>query len=78
MLVIQENKDILGDGYEGDVLGESTPDVIVSEFVSFHFCNFEVNVYSDLFTNSLIIMVINFYFTLILNVIIMVIILYDN
>eukprot|EP00256_Glycine_max_P065284 XP_025979879.1 uncharacterized protein LOC100789825 isoform X2 [Glycine max] len=27
-----ENKDILGDGYEGDVLGESTPDVIVSEF----------------------------------------------
>ncbi|KAL2325960.1 hypothetical protein Fmac_025018 [Flemingia macrophylla] len=28
-----ENKDILGDGYEGDVLGESTPDVIVSEFL---------------------------------------------
>ncbi|XP_061358907.1 uncharacterized protein LOC133303068 isoform X2 [Gastrolobium bilobum] len=28
-----ENKDILGDGYLGDVLGESTPDVIVSEFM---------------------------------------------
>ncbi|XP_050892885.1 uncharacterized protein LOC127098353 isoform X2 [Lathyrus oleraceus] len=28
-----ENKDILGDGYEGDVLGESTPDVIVNEFI---------------------------------------------
>ncbi|KAG4909771.1 hypothetical protein JHK87_055887 [Glycine soja] len=28
-----ESKDILGDGYEGDVLGESTPDVIVSEFL---------------------------------------------
>ncbi|BAT96127.1 hypothetical protein VIGAN_08301300 [Vigna angularis var. angularis] len=28
-----ENKDILGDGYEDDVLGESTPDVIVSEFL---------------------------------------------
>ncbi|RHN78706.1 putative triacylglycerol lipase [Medicago truncatula] len=28
-----ENKDILGDGYEGDVLGESTPDVIVNEFM---------------------------------------------
>jgi hypothetical protein len=35
MPVIQENKDILGDGYEGDVLGESTPDVIVNEFVCF-------------------------------------------
>jgi len=35
MHVIQENKDILGDGYEGDVLGESTPDVIVNEFVCF-------------------------------------------
>jgi len=58
MRVIQENKDILGDGYEGDVLGESTPDVIVSEFVSFFFSNFEGNVYSDLFTNSLIIIVV--------------------
>ncbi|XP_012570414.1 uncharacterized protein [Cicer arietinum] len=28
-----ENKDILGDGYDGDVLGESTPDVIVNEFM---------------------------------------------
>ncbi|KAL1367982.1 hypothetical protein AAHE18_02G087800 [Arachis hypogaea] len=28
-----ENKDILGDGYAGDVLGESTPDIIVSEFM---------------------------------------------
>ena len=46
MLVIQENKDILGDGYEGDVLGEATPDVIVSEFVCFFFSNFQVNVYS--------------------------------
>lgn len=37
MHVIQENKDILGDGYEGDVLGESTPDVIVNEFVCFFY-----------------------------------------
>lgn len=36
---MQDNKDILGAGYEGDVFGESTPDVIVSEFVcSFFSC----------------------------------------
>ncbi|KAI4338131.1 hypothetical protein L6164_016478 [Bauhinia variegata] len=28
-----ENMEILGDGYEGDVIGESTPDVIVNEFM---------------------------------------------
>ena len=27
--------ELSGDGYEGDVLGESTPDVIVSEVVRF-------------------------------------------
>lgn len=54
--VIQENKDILGDGYEGDVLGESTPDVIVSEFVCFFFSNFQVNAYSVFSTNSLLVM----------------------
>ncbi|CAI8601907.1 unnamed protein product [Vicia faba] len=31
--ISQENTDILGDGYEGDVLGESTPDIIVNEFI---------------------------------------------
>jgi len=56
MLAIQENKDILGDGYEGDVLGESTPDVIVSEFVCFFFSNFQIIVYSVIFTYSLIIL----------------------
>lgn len=45
MHVIQENKDILGDGYEGDVLGESTPDVIVNEFV----CFFSIFLYTFLF-----------------------------
>lgn len=33
ILYIQENMEILGDGYQGDVIGESTPDVIVSTFV---------------------------------------------
>lgn len=33
-VILQENVDLLQDGYQGDVLGESTPDVIVSEFVS--------------------------------------------
>lgn len=28
-----ENMELLGDGYEGDVIGESTPDVLVSEFM---------------------------------------------
>lgn len=27
--------ELSGDGYQGDVLGESTPDVLVSEFVCF-------------------------------------------
>lgn len=46
MHAIQENMEILGvaDGYQGDVIGESTPDVLVSEFVRFCylticFCN---------------------------------------
>lgn len=30
---IQENLELMGDDYQGDVLGESTPDVLVSEFV---------------------------------------------
>ncbi|CAH1453028.1 unnamed protein product [Lactuca virosa] len=28
-----ENMELLGDGYEGDVIGESTPDVLVTEFM---------------------------------------------
>lgn len=40
---MQDNKDILGAGYEGDVFGESTPDVIVSEFVCFFLSNFLVS-----------------------------------
>ncbi|CAA2973236.1 Triacylglycerol lipase [Olea europaea subsp. europaea] len=28
-----ENMDILEDGYRGDVIGEATPDVLVSEFM---------------------------------------------
>ncbi|KAA8527840.1 hypothetical protein F0562_035291 [Nyssa sinensis] len=28
-----ENMELLGDGYQGDVIGESTPDVLVSEFM---------------------------------------------
>lgn len=31
----QDNVEPLDDGYQGDVIGEATPDVIVSEFVSF-------------------------------------------
>lgn len=31
---IQENMELSGDGYQADVIGESTPDVLVSEFVS--------------------------------------------
>ena len=45
MHAIQENVDILGDGYQGDVLGESTPDVLVTEFVCFFLSNFLLNVY---------------------------------
>lgn len=30
---VQENLDLEGDGYQGDVIGESTPDVIVSDIV---------------------------------------------
>ena len=32
--MLQENIELLGDGYEGDVIGESTPDDLVNEFVS--------------------------------------------
>lgn len=32
---LQENVKLSGDGYQGDVIGESTPDVLVSEFVCF-------------------------------------------
>ncbi|XP_019449987.1 PREDICTED: uncharacterized protein LOC109352451 isoform X1 [Lupinus angustifolius] len=31
--LVQENQDTLEDGYESDVFGESTPDVLVSEFM---------------------------------------------
>lgn len=31
---IQENMELSGDGYQADVIGESTPDVLVNEFVS--------------------------------------------
>lgn len=34
---MQENIELLRDGYEGDVLGESTPDALVNEFVSLCF-----------------------------------------
>lgn len=67
MHVIQENKDILGDGYEGDVLGESTPDVIVSEFVCFFLSKFVVNFI--LFISINLHIVIHFKFTCILHVI---------
>lgn len=30
---IQENMELSGDGYQADMIGESTPDVLVSEFV---------------------------------------------
>ncbi|KAJ8451194.1 hypothetical protein Cgig2_013966 [Carnegiea gigantea] len=30
---VQENAELSGDGYEGDVIGEATPDVLVSEFM---------------------------------------------
>lgn len=33
--LLQQNIELLGDGYEGDVIGESTPDALVNEFVSF-------------------------------------------
>lgn len=32
-MLLQENIELSGDGYQGDVIGESTPDVLVSEFV---------------------------------------------
>lgn len=32
-MLFQENMSLMADGYQGDVLGESTPDAIVSEFV---------------------------------------------
>lgn len=66
MHVIQENKDILGDGYEGDVLGESTPDVIVSEFVSI-LSNILINF--NLFISSNFHVVMHLNFTCILHVI---------
>ena len=31
--LFQVNIELLGDGYQGDVIGESTPDVLVTEFV---------------------------------------------
>ncbi|XP_076882943.1 uncharacterized protein LOC143531556 isoform X1 [Bidens hawaiensis] len=31
--MLQENIELLGDGYEGDVIGESTPDALVNEFM---------------------------------------------
>lgn len=34
-MLFQENMELLGDGYQGDVIGESTPDVLVNEFVCF-------------------------------------------
>lgn len=41
VLSIQENMELSGDGYEGDVIGEATPDVLVSEFV----CILSFNLY---------------------------------
>lgn len=35
LCAIQENVELQADGYQGDVIGESTPDVLVNEFVSF-------------------------------------------
>lgn len=35
--VFQVNLELLKDGYQGDFIGESTPDVVVSEFVCFLF-----------------------------------------
>lgn len=35
-MLSQENMELSGDGYQGDVLGESTPDVLVIEFVRFY------------------------------------------
>lgn len=32
--LLQQNKEILVDGSQGDVIGESTPDALLSEFVS--------------------------------------------
>ena len=34
MYLLQVNPEGLDDDYEGDVIGESTPDALVSEFVS--------------------------------------------
>jgi len=34
-ITFQDNMELLEDGYQGDVIGEATPDVIVSEFVCF-------------------------------------------
>lgn len=30
---VQENLELVGDGYQGDVIGEATPDVLISEFM---------------------------------------------
>lgn len=51
MHAIQENIEILGDGYRGDIVGESTPDVLVSEFVrvcylAFPWFEFRANLYN--------------------------------
>lgn len=34
-ILLQEILDVLEVGYEGDIIGEATPDVIVSEFVRY-------------------------------------------
>lgn len=34
MLALQVDREFLGDGYQGDVIGEATPDSLVNEFVS--------------------------------------------
>lgn len=31
--LLQANMELSGDGYEGDLIGEYTPDVLVNEFV---------------------------------------------
>lgn len=33
-IMLQENVEFLKDGYHGEVIGEATPDILVSRFVS--------------------------------------------
>ena len=33
-MLLQVNREFLGDGYQSDVIGEATPDILVNEFVS--------------------------------------------